>query len=157
MFVSRLALSPVELQNSMRQNQCQFCFCRAASVQLEVHPGGNAGRCAYFLAFQFSLSVSPSFLCFVNCTVGRCFDMLMCKENLPAVAQGEAVPKPGRLSRMFLQVHIIPHHSHPALCCAPVPSSLVLLWPPHPSWNSAKHQQHCYCIFHSNTSEECYL
>lgn len=72
-----------------------------------MHPSGNAGRCAYFLAFQLGFSVSPSFLCSVNFIVGRCFDMLMCRENLPAVAQGEAMPKPGRLIRMFLRVHII--------------------------------------------------
>lgn len=98
-------------QSSKRQNQAQFCFCRAAYVQLEVHPSGNAGRCADLLAFQFSFSVSPSFLCFVNFIVGRCFDMLMCKEKLPAVAQREAMPKPGRLIRTFLQIHIILHHS----------------------------------------------
>lgn len=105
-------------KSSIRQIQAQFSFCRAAYVQLEVHPSGNAGRCAYSLAFQFSFSASPPLLCFVNFIVGRCFDMLMCKENLPAAAQGEAMPKPGRLIRMFLQVHITPHQSQRTPSCS---------------------------------------
>jgi len=66
------------------------------------------------LIFQFLNSVSACLLhssCFVNIVGGICFDMLMCRENFPAVAQGETISEPRRLISIFLQVHITGHHS----------------------------------------------
>lgn len=115
-------------QSSKRQNQAQFCFCRAAYIQLEVHPSGNAGRCADLLAFQFSFSVSPSFLCFVNFIVGRCFDMLMCKEKLRQLRRGRqclSLEGWSGHSCKFTLFYITASKWHPAFGCLPVPKSLL--------------------------------
>lgn len=62
--------------------------------------------------FLNSVAVCPFHSsCFVNFVGGICFDMLMHRENLPAVAQGEAISEPPRLIRTLLQVHTTVHHS----------------------------------------------
>lgn len=114
-FIYRLTLSPVESQNHYKTESGpnhNFAFSRAVYIQLHVHTSGKGSRCGYFLVTQFSFSTSLSFLyIFFNFVVGVCFDMLMCRNSLPAVAQGETISKPHRLIRLFLQVHINMHHS----------------------------------------------
>lgn len=130
-FVQRLTLSSVQLQN----------LCKAESGPKQpstILPSAGllvfSWKCtrvemvAGVLIFWFLNSVLACLLhslCFVNFVVGISPDMLIYRENLPAVAQGETISKPRRLIRMFLQVHITANECRPAFCCVPVTSSLM--------------------------------
>lgn len=96
-FIYRLTLSPVELQNCCKTesgpNQpstilpspglfiFSFNYSRVEMI---------AGVVIFWLLNSVSAHLLHS-LCFVNFVVGVCFDMLMCRNSLPAVAQGETL------------------------------------------------------------------
>lgn len=112
-FIDRLALSPVVLPNLYKAesgpNQPSTVLPSAGLLAVNwKHAWGE--MTAGVLIFWFLNSVSACLLhplCFLILLL---VCALMCRENLPAVAQRETICKPRRPIGMFLRVHITAHH-----------------------------------------------
>lgn len=111
--------SPCKAESGSKQPSMGWLIFKLKCVQV--------GMRAAVLIFWFLNSVSVCVLqplSFINVMVSICYDMLKCRESLPAPAQGQTIFDPPRLSRMF------PHHraseptsAIPSFCSVPFTTS----------------------------------